>query len=128
MWFDEFADTIAFPPKAKVFFNRVVMGLMGREGDEAAAGKAEAEELPAVFGYLERTIPASGYLVEDRFTLADISVASPFLNLRYAASHLDVATYPKLAAYLEGIFARPSFTALIGKDEAFLERARSRPR
>ena len=127
VWFDEFADTIAFPPKAKVFFNRVVLGLMGREGDEAAARKAETEELPAVFAYLERSIPASGYLVEDRFTLADIAVASPFLNLSYAGSRLDDAAYPRLASYLEGLFARPSFAALIGKDETFLARARARP-
>ena len=126
LWFDEFADTIAFPSKAKVFFARIVAPLMGRQGDEAAAQKAETEELPDIFAYLERTVPPSGYLVEDRFTLADIAVASPFVNLRHAKSDLDAATYPKLTAYLAGILARPSFAALIGKDDAFLERARAR--
>ncbi len=127
IWFDEFADTIAFPPKGKVFFNRVVMPLMGRSGDEEAACKAESEELPAVFAYLERTVPAAGgHLVDDRFTLADIAVASPFVNLRHARSGPDAATYPRLTAYLEHIHAQPSFAALIGKDEAFLERARAR--
>ena len=126
MWFDEFADTIAFPPKAKVFFNRVVMGLMGREGDEEAASRAETEELPDIFAYLERTVPPSGHLVGDRFTLADIAVASPFVNLRHARSLVDAARYPRLTQYLAGVLARPSFASLIGKDDAFLERARAR--
>ena len=126
IWFDEFADTIAFPPKAKVFFNRVVAPLMGQAGDEDAATKAETTELPDIFAYLERSAPASGYLVGDRFSLADIAVASPFVNLRHAKSHLDASAYPRLTAYLAGILARPSFAALIGRDDAFLERARSR--
>ena len=56
MWFDEFADTIALPPKAKVFWNRVVAPLMGQAGDEDAATKAETTELPDIFAYLERTV------------------------------------------------------------------------
>ena len=45
VWFDEFADTVATPPKLKVFFNRVVAKLIGRQGDEAVA--AGAERVPA---------------------------------------------------------------------------------
>ena len=126
IWFDEFADTVAMPPKLKVFFNRVVAPLIGRPADEEAARQAETDELPAIFAYLERTVPASGFLVEDRFTLADIAVASPFVNLRHGRSPVDAQSYPRLTAYLAAIHARPSFAALIGKDDAFLERARAR--
>ena len=126
VWFDEFADTIAFPPMGKVFFNRVVAPLMGQAGDEQTARKAEAEELPPVFAYLERTLPASGWLVEDRFTLADIAVATGFVNLRHAGSSVDAQAYPRLSAYLAAIHARPSFAALIDRDDAFLARMRSR--
>ena len=120
LWFDEFADTIAFPPKGKVFFNRVVAPLLGQEGDEAVAAAAERDELPKVFAYLESVIPPSGYLVEDRFTLADISVASPFVNLQHARSQVDAARHPKLAAYVETILARPSFAGLAARDRRFL--------
>ena len=126
LWFDEFADTIAVPSKVKIFFNRVVAPLIGQAGDEELACRTEAEELPDIFAYLERTVPPSGFLVEDRFTLADVAVASPFVNLRHARSEVDAAAYPRLKAYLAGIHARPSFAALIGKDDAFLERARAR--
>ena len=98
MWFDEFADTISFPPKGKVFFNRVVAGLMGHAGDEAAAREGEAQ-LPAIFDYLEGVAPAAGgFLVGDRFSLADVAVASPFVNLHHAGSTVDAATHPRLAA------------------------------
>ncbi len=69
---------------------------------------------------------AGGFLVGDGFTVADIAVASPFVNLRHAHSPVDPAVYPRLTAYLEAIHARPSFAALIAKDEALLDRARAR--
>ncbi len=127
MWFDEFSDTISQPAKVKIFFNRVVAPLTGRPADEAAAQKVEAEELPRIHAYLERTVPdVGGFLVGDRLSLADISVASPFVNLRHAGSRVDAAAHPRLAAWVEGVLARPAFADLIARDDAFLERARTR--
>ena len=122
IWFDEYADTIMFAAAAPIFFNRVVMKLMGRDGDLAAADKAEAEALPPVLDYLESVIPASGFLVEDRMTLADVAVASPFANFGHAAVTIDPARYPKVAAYRDAMLARPSFAAIVDKERAFLSR------
>ena len=94
IWFDEFADTLLFACGAKIFFNKVVAPrFLGREGDLSAAETAERDELPPLLDYLEGVIPESGYLVEDRLTLADISVASPFANLRHLNVVLDPAAY-----------------------------------
>ena len=72
----------SFACGGKMFFNRIVgPRFLGVPGDEEIARKAECDELPPLLDYLERVIPASGFLVEDRLTLADISVASPFANL-----------------------------------------------
>ena len=70
---------------------------MGAEPDQAAIDKGINVAMPPVLDYLERTIPASGFLVEDRFTLADIAVASPFVNLEHAG--FDFAKWPKAKAY-----------------------------
>ncbi len=122
IWYDEFADTIVGACGTKMFFNRIVAPrFLKREGDMAVADKAEGEELPPILDYLERTIPASGFLVEDRLTLADIAVASPFANFR----HLGLSCLegrPKLAAYVEAILSRPSFASWIVREAAFLER------
>ena len=120
VWFDEFADTISVPSKVKVFFNRIVAPLIGREGDEAVAKGAEETELPDLYAYLESVIPPSGFLVEDRLTLADIAVASPFVNIQHARSAVNAERFPKLVAYLQAIHARPSFAGQIERERRFL--------
>ena len=122
IWFDEYADTIMFSAAAPIFFNRVVAKLMGMAGDLAAADKAEAETLPPVLDYLESVIPASGFLVEDRMTLADIAVASPFANFAHAGVQIDPVRFPKVTGYAAAMLARPSFAALVAKESAFLGR------
>src|SRR3982751_5642500 len=70
IWYDEYADTILVPCGGKIVFNRLVgPRFLGMAGDEEAARKAECDELPPLLDYLERVIPDSGYMVEDRLTL-----------------------------------------------------------
>jgi glutathione S-transferase len=124
IWFDEFADTILFACGAKMFFNRIVAPrFLGREGDLAAADAAERDELPPILDYLEGVLPASGFLVEDRLTLADIAVASPFANFRHLGIAIDPARWPKLAAFAERMLERPSFKSYVDREAAFLERS-----
>ncbi len=124
VWFDEFADTVLFACGGKIFFNRMVAPrFLGQPGDEAVAAKAECEELPPLLDYLERMIPASGYLVEDRLTLADISVASPFANFRHIDVAIDSDRYPNITEYVGRILSRPSFKHWVDRETAFLQRA-----
>ncbi len=122
VWYDEFGDTILMGCGRTMFFNRLVAPrFLKREGDLAAADKAEQEELPPVLDYLERVIPESGFLVEDRLTLADIAVASPFVNLDHI--QVDLGSRPKLARFLDRILGRPSFKHWVDREKAFLARA-----
>jgi glutathione S-transferase len=123
IWYEEFADTILIPCMGKPFFNRVVAPrFLKREGDLLVAEKAEKEELPPLLDYLERVMPASGFLVDDRLTLADLAVASPFVNMQHLGSRPDAMKYPKTAAFVQAMLARPSFAALIVKEKIFLSR------
>jgi glutathione S-transferase len=122
IWYDEFADTILSGCVAKMFFNRVIAPrFLKLDGDLAVAERAEREELPPILDYLERVIPESGFLVEDRITLADIAVASPFVNFRHL--ELDPGERPRLRAYVDGILARPGFRSWVERETAFLARA-----
>jgi len=123
IWFEEFADTILMGCGAKMFFNRIVAPrFLGRDGDLAAAEAAERDELPPILHYLEGVIPASGHLVGDRLTLADIAVASPLVNLQHLGIAIDPARYPRLAGFAGAMHRRPSFAQHIGREIAFLER------
>jgi glutathione S-transferase len=120
IWFEEFADTILAAAGGKIFFNRVVSPkFLGKPGDEEAARQGEKDMLPCC-DYLESVIPGSGFLVGDRFTLADIAVASPFVNAAHCGVTPDAATYPKLTAFLAAIHARPGFADWIRRERKML--------
>lgn len=121
VWFDEFADTILTAAAAKMFFNRIVAPrFFGRDGDLAAADKAEREELPPILDYLEQQIPPGLHLVGDGITLADIAVASPLVNLDHVSYRLDEGRYRRLAAFKAAILGRPSFAAMVERETRFL--------
>jgi glutathione S-transferase len=123
IWYDEFADTILFGAGRNIFFNRVVAPkFLNMEGDLACAEKAEREELPPLMDYLETVIPPSNFLVDDRLTLADITVASPLVNMEHAGIAIDPARHPRAAAYIAAIHARPSFADIIAKERVFMSR------
>lgn len=108
VWFDEFADTIAFAAAGPIFFNRIVAPLVGAPQDLNAADAAQCDKLPPIFDYLETQI-AGDYLVGDTLTLADIAVGSVLMNLEHCAACADAARYPKLTAWKDAMHARPSF-------------------
>lgn len=118
IWLEEWADTMLSGCGGKMFFNRIVSPTFLKfEGDLAVADKAEHEELPQVLGYLEKLIPASGFLVGNRLTLADIAVASPFVNFDHLG--LDLSRWPRAKAFADAILARPSFAAIVAGEKAF---------
>lgn len=82
--------------------------------------------MPPILDYLESVAPAGeGSLVGEALTLADIAIAGPFATLRYTGIEMDAGRYPKLAAYLTRILARPSFTAWMEREQKLLERVRA---
>jgi glutathione S-transferase len=62
-------------------------------------------------------------LLEDRLTLADLAVASPFVNLEHLGVDVDWGTHPRTAAFIEAIHARPSFARRTAKEKAFFARS-----
>jgi glutathione S-transferase len=120
VWFDEFADTMLVAAAGPIFFNRIVSPkFVGKPGDDAAVAKGEADMVP-LCDYLEHIIPTSGFLVGDALTLADISVACPFVNAAHAGYVPNADTYPKLTAYLAAVHARPSFANWIRRERKML--------
>jgi glutathione S-transferase len=121
LWFEEYADSaIVAVGGAKIFFARVVgPRFFNQPADEAAIGKAIAEDLPPLFDYLESQL-SGDWLVGKDFSIADIGVGTQFANMRLAGVSVDAARWPKLARYVARVHERPSFRALIDEDRAAL--------
>lgn len=126
IWYEEFADTIVQPAAVAIFFNRMVAPLVGREPDIEAADRAEAEQLPGICDYVERVLPDSGLLVEDRFTLADIAVACPLINVGYCSPVLKAGRWPRLKQWLDSMSARPSFAVALAAEVKQIEMMKRR--
>ncbi len=121
IWFEEMADTILHSAGQRIFFNRVVAPkFLGRAGDLTAATEAQETLLPPVYEYLESVAPAEGFLVGKALSIADISVAGMLVNMTYCNAAPAATKYPKLAAFLGRIMARPSFAAALASDRAML--------
>lgn len=123
IWFEEFADTILMGCLAKIFFNRVVAPVfLKRAGDLALAQKVQDDEWPPLLAYLERTLPADGFLVGNGVSLGDIAVASPLANLPYMGVSIDRNLFPRTTGFLERVLSRPSFVPLLSQEQAALKR------
>lgn len=122
IWFEEFADTIMTVVIFKCFFNRIVAPYFLRQsGDEAVAKQGEQVDLPPMLDYLEQAVPEAGdFLVGGRLSVADLAVASCFVNYDHAGIEIDGAKYPRTKAWAAAMLARPSFAAGIAKEKAVL--------
>jgi glutathione S-transferase len=113
-WFEEFADTrLGDVFIWGLFYQKVVHPIVwGEPGDEARIAKSLSEDIPAALDYLERELPAGGFLFGD-IGVADISVASFFLNGRYAGFDIEAARWPRTASFVERTLAHPCFADLL---------------
>jgi glutathione S-transferase len=117
LFYEEYADTRLIETFAPVFFERVIKVLILKQKPDEAKVKDALEKTPAVLDWLESQVPASGdAILGGRFSTADIALASPFVNWEHGGERVDAKRWPKLAAYIDRIHARPSFKACIEEE------------
>ena len=122
LWFEEYGDGGMIPGVGpKIFFQRIVgPRFFKHTTDEAIVSKAVNEELPPMFDYLEGEVGNREWLVGNRFSIADIGVATQFVNLMLAGVTVDATRWPKLATYVGRVHARPSFANVIVQEKKML--------
>ena len=120
LWFEEYGDGGLAPVMGpKIFAQRVLAPrFFNRPCDEAAVEKTLDEEVPPLLDYLEKEIGSKQWLVADRFTIADIGIATQFVNFQLAGCHVDGQRWPNLAAYLDRVHNRSTFKSVIDKEKA----------
>lgn len=123
LWFEEYADSqVASNLVRGLFFERIVKKMLRLETDETVYQKALSEHMPAICGYLEKELGDNDYLVGNAFSIADISIATMFVNIEHAG---EKACSPKVDAYVKRIHARPSFRAVIEEETPMVQRFRA---
>jgi len=129
LWIEEYMDGGMVPVSGpKVFLPLVLRPLIARkpadEAAESAARECVEKDLPPFFDYLERVLGDGEYFVGGRITIADIAVASSFVNLRHAGVAPERKRWPRLRAFLDRMWSRPSFKKPIDEETpAFGKRA-----
>jgi glutathione S-transferase len=113
-WLEEYADTrLGDLFIWSFFYEKVVKPLVwGEPTDEARVAKAEQEDIPAALDYLERELPADGFLFGE-IGAADIAIASFFRNGAYAGFETDAGRWPRTAAFVARTLAHPAIADLL---------------
>lgn len=126
-WFEKFGDYELAPIATfGVFRNRVLMKLLRKPCDEDHVTQCLEVKLPPLLDYLEANAPEQGFIVGDKLTVADIAIATHFVNFAHGGEQIDAQRWPKAAAYVQRILARPSFATSVEQEKAFIQKILSR--
>jgi glutathione S-transferase len=113
-WFEEYADTrLGDLLIWSLFYQKIVHPLVwGEPGDQARIDRALGEDIPAALDFLERELPADGFLFGE-IGVADISIATFFRNGAYAGLEIDAGRWPRSAAFVERTLDHPCIADLL---------------
>lgn len=124
LFIEEYGDSALVAALGSIFFQRVVGPMfMGQKTDETVIANALEKQIPPLLEWLDEQIKGKEFFVGNRLTIADIAIASPFVNFMHAGEQIDAAKYPNLAAFLDRMLSRPSFKALIEEEKALFGQA-----
>lgn len=125
LWYEEYADSaVAQNIGTGLFFERIVKRMLRGQPDEAVCQKTLSEKLPPLFDHLEREVADKSFLAGGIFSVADIATGSMMVNFLHCGEKVDAARWPKFAAYVARLHARPSFKALIDEETPLIARFR----
>ncbi len=118
LWFEEYSDGHMIPTLVGgVFFQRVVMPFVFKqEPNEGVVQKTLNELMPKILDYLTQCLGEGEFMVGGAFSIADIALASPFVNLAIAGEKIDAQRHPAMAAYIERVLALPCYAPIVEEE------------
>lgn len=123
LWLEEYADSDFIATTGGGLFRAVIVNkLMRKEPDFDLAKDTWTNKVPRFLDYFEKELAGRDHFVGNTLTIADIAVASPFVNAAHAGFAPDAAKYPGLVRFLKAMHARPSFAATIAEERKMLTR------
>lgn len=123
LWFEKYGDYELAPVATfGIFRNRVVMRLLGQSCNDEEVSEALNKKLPPLLDYLEKEIGNNEFIVGNQLTIADISIATHFVNMSLGGERIDNNRWPNAAAYVDRILSRPYFAELSEKEHGFVKK------
>jgi glutathione S-transferase len=117
-WFEEYGGTVLTEAAAGIFFHRfMVPNVFKRPVDQEAVNKIIDDKLPPMLDYLEGQVPAEGFLFGN-LTVADLALASPFVNAGYAQYTIDAGKWPNVAGLVDRVKAHGAVAPLLEAEAA----------
>ena len=119
-WYEDLCGGHVAELAAGIFFQRFMRPFaFKQEPDEELVAKITDKKLPPMLDYLEQQVPAEGFVFGD-FSMADLSIASPFYNAAYAGYTVDPARWPKLAGLIARVKELPAVKAVLAQEAKVL--------
>jgi glutathione S-transferase len=112
LFIEEYADTRLWDIAGGVMIEKYVKpNILGQPTDEARVHDLLTQQLPTVLDWLDRQLRPDARTLLERFSIADVAVGSVMTALTNVGERIDERRWPRVARYLDGLFARPSFVA-----------------
>jgi glutathione S-transferase len=118
-WLEEYSDTHMRDVILVNLFLEIATKpfIWGVQPNAEVVARARDEQLPKILDYLEAQMPEDGFLSGD-FSIADIAIAAPFRNLRWARIQVDADRWPLTVRFIDRAFAHPGFAGLAPIEKA----------
>ena len=115
-WYEDLCGGAVAEMAAGIFFQRFMRPFaFKQEPDEELVAKITDKKLPPMLDYLEGQVPAEGF-VFGGFTMADLSIVSPFFNAAYAGYEVDASRWPAMAGLIARVREQPQVAAVLQKE------------
>ena len=126
-WFEEYADTAMCEAMVYTLFaHRLVRPYITKAAvDESLIERAIDKLIPEVLNYLEASLRPSGYFVGDSFSMADLAVMSPLINMYHGGHEVAAEQWPRMAEFYQRMAALPEIAEVIAIEERIVASMRS---
>ncbi|MEM6412706.1 MAG: glutathione S-transferase family protein [Pseudomonadota bacterium] len=122
LWLCDYLGTGLFSKvEAPLFIQRFINPVFLKQEPDQSVIDDALNAMPAFYDYLNSQLDhGSAFFLGDEFQLVDLTAGSIFINLRHAEETVDKNRWPHLAAFVDRIHTRASFTSILDRQRETL--------
>ena len=119
-WYEDLGGNRLAELATGIFFQRYMRpNVLKQETDEGLVSNIIERQLPPMLDYLEAQVPEDSFIFGN-FSMADLSLVSPFINAEYAGYSVDADQWPKFARLMNDVKGIDEVSAVLAKERKVL--------